>query len=135
MANKNIKDIFNNASRGTSNFYSNFSGDMEYPEPPSLPEKIFKGVKKAAKTFAGKGDGYANRLAAYNNYLNTLNYMKKAGNFGFRRGRVSTAPTTSGTGVARGIKTTGFENQLDKWNARFRKFAVSRYYESLTRGK
>lgn len=135
MANRNIKDIFNNASKGTSNFYSSFSGDMEYPEPPSLPERIFKGVKKAAKTFSGKGDGYANRLASYNNYLNTLNYMKKAGQFRFGRGRVSTAPVRSTTGVARGIKATNFENQLDRWNARFRKFAVSRYYESLTRGK
>lgn len=140
MSNKNIKDIFNNASRSTSSFYSFSPTDPETGreygvEKPSLPERIFKGVKEAAKTFSGKGEGYGNRIAAYNNYLNTLNYMKKAGQFRFGRGRVSTAPTRSGTGVAKGIKTTAFENQLDRWNARFRKFAVSSYYERLTRGK
>tara|TARA_E500000318_G_scaffold112061_1_gene133806 strand:+ start:1567 stop:1992 length:426 start_codon:yes stop_codon:yes gene_type:complete len=141
MSNKNIKDIFNNASRSTSTFYTygdsgmSDGDDVIIANPDSLPERIFKGVKEAAKTFSGKGEGYGNRLAAYNNYLNTLNYMKKAGQFRLGRGRVSTAPTRSGTGVAKGIKTTAFENQLDRWNARFRKFAVSSYYERLTRGK
>lgn len=149
----NIKNLFNTAARSTAEFYSITDPDPggtygkggifypsdEYPEGPpqekSVGGKILDAVKKAAQTFSGKGDGYANRMAAYNNYLNTLKYMKSAGQFSIKRGRVSTAPVTSGTGVGRGIKTTAFENQLDKWNARFRKFAVSKYYESLTRGR
>lgn len=138
----NIKDIFNNAARSTGTFYSGFSPvdpktGEEYGTPPkSVFEKAKDAVKGAIKTFGDRGSmDYANRVAAYNSYLNTLKYMKQAGQFSIKRGRVSTTPTTSPTGSVGRAKTSSFENALDKWNSRFRKFAVTKYYESLTRGR
>ena len=148
----NIKNIFNNAAKNTGIFYSTFvdpdpggtygTGGIFYPSdkypegPPqekSPGKKILDAAKEAAKSF-GK-DTYGNRLQAYNNYLNTLKYVKQSGQFSISRGRVSTTPTTSPTGAVGKAKTTSFEDQLEKWNNRFRKFAISRYYESLTGGK
>lgn len=129
----NIKNIFNNAAKNTGVFYNTFAHPEEEVVEKSIPERVWDAAKEAAKSF-GK-DSYGNRIQAYNNYLNTLKYVKQSGQFSIARGRVSTAPTTSPTGAVGKAKTTSFEDQLEKWNNRFRKFAISRYYESLTGGK
>lgn len=145
----NIKNIFNSAAKNTGLFYSTFAdpdpggtygtGGIFYPSdkypegpPKSVPEKIWDAVKGAAKDMS---DGYGKNMQAYESYLNTLNYIKKSGQFSLARGRVSTAPVSSKAGEVGGVKRSSFENNLDKWNDRFRKFAVRSYYESLTRGK
>ena len=133
MANNNIKNVFNNASRNVSNFYS------YGPEEPTKTENkelsTWEKLKKAIKGAAGDV-GSGQRLEVYNSYLNTIQHLKNASRgISLEGAKVSTRPVTSQTGQPERIRTASFENQLENWNSRFRQFAIRRYYESIGRGK
>jgi hypothetical protein len=143
-----IKNIFNNASRNTSNFFTSSIPEGipggTYPEenpemgggaPNRRGTTIGQRIKKALGEAAGD-IGSGKRLEAYQSYLNTLQYIKSSGRgVSLEGAKVSTRPVDSPTGRGTKIGATSFENQLDSWNARFRKFAIQRYYESLGAGK
>lgn len=143
-----IKNIFNNASRNTSNFFTAYmpgdnTGGFDPEKNPEMgggaPNRrgttLGQRIKKALGEAAGD-IGSGKRLEAYQSYLNTLQYIKNSGRgINFEGAKVSTRPTVSEIGRGTKIGTTSFENQLEGWNARFRKFAISRYYESLGAGK
>jgi len=95
--------------------------------------KGYEAVKKATKTFTGKDrDGYANRMAAYQAYLQTLKMLKT----GTQKlpGRVGGTGVTTPGGPGR-VGSVGrmasYEQKLGEWNNRMRKFALARYYSSL----
>ena len=144
-----IKNIFNNASRGTTNFYSSImpsdpTGGFDPEKNPEMgggaPNRrsgttLGQRIRKALGEAAGDiGEG--KKLEAYQSYLNTLQYIKSSGRgISLEEAKVSTRPVDSPTGRGTKIGTESFENQLENWNSRFRKFAISRYYASLGEGK
>ena len=133
MANNNIKNIFNNASRNVSNFYSYLPEENTQMEGEKLStwEKLKKAIKGAASDV-----GSGQRLEVYNSYLNTIQHLKNASRgISLEGAKVSTRPVTSQTGQPERIRTASFENQLENWNSRFRQFAIRRYYESIGSGK
>ncbi len=151
----NLKKLFTNASQNTANFYNNAltMPGQKYPgtDDPTLDEgdvgsaevktgSVTRGINKALSKVGLKvepksnrgSSGYGQSVAAYNAYLNTLRMLK----VGTRRlpGRVGgTGVVTPGQAGRSGsiLKPTSFENKLDEWNSRMRKFSVSRYYAQL----
>jgi len=143
-----LKNIFNNASRNTSNFFTasmpnDPTGGFDPERNPEMgggaPNRrgttLGQRIKKALGEAAGE-IGSGKRLEAYQSYLNTLQYIKSSGRgVSLEGAKVSTRPVDSPTGRGTKIGATSFENQLDNWNARFRKFVISRYYARLGEGK
>ena len=150
----NLKKLFTNASQNTANFYNNLlMPGQKYPgkDDPTLDEgdvgseevktgSITRGINRALSKVGLKvlpksktgSSGYGKSVEAYNAYLNTLRMLK----VGTRRlpGRVGgTGVVTPGQAGRAGsiLKPTSFENKLDEWNSRMRKFSVSRYYAQL----
>ena len=149
MANNNIKNIFNNASRNISNFFTasmpnDPTGGFDPERNPEMgggaPNRrsgttLGQRIKKALGEAAGEV-GSGQRLEVYNSYLNTIQHLKNASKgFSLEGTKVSTRPVTSQTGQPERIRTASFENQLQNWNNRFRQFAIRRYYESIGSGK
>jgi hypothetical protein len=145
-----IKNIFNNAARGTTNFFTSYTpegipGGFDPGKNPEMgggaPNRktgvtLGQRIKKALGEAAGEIGGEGKKLEAYQSYLNTLQYIKSSGRgISLEGAKVSTRPVDSPTGRGTKIGTERFENQLENWNSRFRKFAISRYYASLGEGK
>ena len=142
-----IKNIFNNASRGTTNFFSSImpsdpTGGFDPEKNPEMgggaPNRrgttLGQRIKKALGEAAGE-IGSGKRLEVYNSYLNTIQHLKNASRgISLEGAKVSTRPVTSQTGQPERIRTASFENRLDSWNERFKKFAITRYYARLGEG-
>lgn len=132
---RDIKNLFNNASKNTASFYTFTHPDTD--ETFDGTEGVFKteesggGIIDAIKKAAGKfSSGYGNRLDAYNAYLNTLKRL----DVGIKRlpGRVDAQQAFKKPGVpSTAIRGTSFEDKLSEWESRMRRFSFARYYAEL----
>lgn len=131
---RDIKNLFNNASKNTASFYSYSDPDPQgtwddgvWKQTDNESGGIFDAIKKAAGKFSS---GYGNRLDAYNAYLNTLKRL----DVGIKRlpGRVDAQEGFKKPGVpSTAIRGTSFEDKLNEWESRMRRFSTARYYAEL----